>query len=412
VSSKAVTLLRASAVAAATVVAAMVLAACDNNSSNNNNNGGAQVIASSGPNVVPLTVSPGPTNDNVNVVFTSVTVCVPGSTSNCQTIDGIAVDTGSSGLRILSSALTLSLPQENDSQGNPIVECNQFLDGFTWGPVQTADVQMSSERARGVPIQVIGAAAFPTVPTSCSNTGPEEDTLTALGANGLIGVGEFRQDCGSACAVTGASNPNFYFSCPSAGCQTVAVTLTQQVQNPVWMFSTDNNGVIVELPSPPAAGAATLSGSLVFGIGTQSNNGIGSAKIYTVDANGNFTTIYNNQRYSGSFLDTGSNGLFFLTSGITGMQVCRDASSFYCPTTQQNLSASNVGVNGTTATINFSVTSADTIFSQANVSAASSLAGPNPGVFDWGLPFFYGRNVFTAIESQSTPSGVGPYWAY
>jgi len=34
------------------------------------------------------------------------------------------------------------------------------------------------------------------------------------------------------------------------------------------------------------------------------------------------------------------------------------------------------------------------------------------GVFDWGLPFFYGRNVYAAIEQQSTPGGVGPYFAY
>jgi hypothetical protein len=392
------------------IAASGVFTACDNNSSNNTP--GGQVIASAGPNVVPLTVSLGPTNDNVNVAFTSVTVCPPGTTSNCQTIDGIAVDTGSSGLRILSSVLNLTLPQETDSQGNPIVECNQFLDGFTWGPVQLADVQMSSERARSVPIQVIGAAAFATVPTSCSNTGPSEDTLSALGANGIIGVGEFRQDCGTGCTVTGSSNPNFYFGCPSAGCHAEAVTLTQQVQNPVWMFANDSNGVIVELPSVPAAGAATVSGSLVFGIGTQSNNGLGSAKIYTVDANGNFTTVFQNQRYSESFLDTGSNGLFFLTSGITGLTLCRDTSSFYCPTSPQSFSASNAGVNGTTATVNFTVTNADNTFAQTAISASNGLAGPNPGVFDWGLPFFYGRNVFTAIESQTTPSGLGPYWAY
>jgi hypothetical protein len=28
------------------------------------------------------------------------------------------------------------------------------------------------------------------------------------------------------------------------------------------------------------------------------------------------------------------------------------------------------------------------------------------------LPFFYGRNVFTAIEGQNTPAGLGPYVAY
>ncbi|MEO5671342.1 MAG: DUF3443 family protein, partial [Ramlibacter sp.] len=32
--------------------------------------------------------------------------------------------------------------------------------------------------------------------------------------------------------------------------------------------------------------------------------------------------------------------------------------------------------------------------------------------FDWGLPFFFGRNVFVAFTGASTPRGIGPYWAY
>jgi hypothetical protein len=48
------------------------------------------------------------------------------------------------------------------------------------------------------------------------------------------------------------------------------------------------------------------------------------------------------------------------------------------------------------------------------------LAGPNApvnnncGSFDWGLSFFYGRHVFTAIEQQPVTgtSFVGPFWAY
>src|SRR5207342_1303998 len=70
------------------------------------------VVAAPAQNVQPITVNSGPANNYVNGLFTSVTVCVPGSASNCQTIDGVLVDTGSSGLRILSSALTLNLPQQ------------------------------------------------------------------------------------------------------------------------------------------------------------------------------------------------------------------------------------------------------------------------------------------------------------
>ena len=62
--------------------------------------------------------------------------------------------------------------------------------------------------------------------------------------------------------------------------------------------------------------------------------------------------------------------------------------------------------------IAFGVANADALFMNPALSAFSNLAGPNAGIFDWGLPFFYGRNVFFAIESQSTPAGPGPYVAY
>jgi hypothetical protein len=32
--------------------------------------------------------------------------------------------------------------------------------------------------------------------------------------------------------------------------------------------------------------------------------------------------------------------------------------------------------------------------------------------FDWGLPFFYGRRVATAIQGYSTSAGTGPYIAF
>ena len=32
--------------------------------------------------------------------------------------------------------------------------------------------------------------------------------------------------------------------------------------------------------------------------------------------------------------------------------------------------------------------------------------------FDLGLPFFYGRNVYTAIEGRSAGGATGPYFAF
>ena len=353
----------------------------------------------------------GPTGNYTNGAFTSVTVCAP-STSTCQTIDGMLVDTGSSGLRILSSALTISLTQPKSSDGNPVVECLPFVSGFTWGPVQSADIQISGEKASSVPIQVISPTDFP-VPTSCSDRGASENTLSALGANGILGVGNFAQDCGAACATTGASNPGLYYECPSSGCVVIAESLAQQVQNPVALFPTDNNGVIVELPAVSAP-QASINGSLIFGIGTQSNNGLNGATVYALNDKGNFTTSFNNQSYDHSFLASGSNGLYFLTASTAGIPVCTDATSFYCPSSTQNLTATTQGSNGSSGQIKFSVANADSLFNGNPTDFVfADLAGPNTlAGFDWGLPFFYGRNVFTAIGGKTTPGGSGPYWAY
>jgi hypothetical protein len=371
-------------------------------------------IVTTGSNVAPLVVNAGPAASSqfsyVNGAFTSVQVCVP-STSTCQTISGILVDTGSSGLRILSSALTVSLPQQNGSGGSPVIECLPFISAYAWGPVQTADVQIASETASAVPIQVIGGTSVP-APSSCSDFGGTPltpvDTLSELGANGILGVGLALQDCGEQCTETGSSNPGLYYLCPNSSCSVTTESLAAQVPNPVSLFATDNNGVVIELPQVNG-GAATLSGSLVFGIGTESNNALGSATVYTTDDFGNFTTEFNNQTYSSSFLDSGSNGLYFLDNGIP---LCSDDQDFFCPSSVDNFSATNTGNTEGSGSVSFSIGNADTLFNTGDA-ALSQLGGPNSaGMFDWGLPFFYGRNVYTAIEQKSTPGGSGPYWAY
>ena len=394
-------------------VALLALPSCGGGSGSSPTGGGGSsggVVGGAGPNVQPIVVDPGPAGIYGNGAFTSVTLCAPG-TSDCQTIDGILVDTGSAGLRVLSSLLTVSLPRQNDAGGSPVLECNQFQDSYQWGPVVLADVRIGGEQASAAPIQAIGSSAF-VVPTSCTRSGlPSQETVESLGANGVLGVGLFRQDCGPACALSGAQNPGLYYSCPSSGCVPAAVGLNQQVQNPVWLFPRDNNGVILQLPPISAAGAPSVSGSMIFGIGTQSNNGLGTALVYSVDGAGEFTTTFQGRSYSSSYVDSGTNGLYFLDSSATGLTTCTDASSFYCPSTPVSLSATTRGANGSSATVDFAVANADALFNTPNF-AFDNLGGPAAGTFEWGLPFFFGRNVYTAIELQSTPAGVGPYFAY
>jgi hypothetical protein len=276
---------------------------------------------------------------------------------------------------------------------------------------------IAGEQAKSLPIQVIGSSNFSTIPNSCSSIGQAADDLATLGANGILGIGTSAQDCGAACTVSGPSNPGWYYACPSTGCELTTESTTEsisdQVQNPVTFFASDNNGVIIELPA--VSGAETsVTGSLIFGIGTQSNNALGSATVYTIDpSTGNFTTVFNGFSYTdASFLDSGSNALYFLDSNTTGLPICQDATYWYCPSSTQNFSATNQGANGATGTVDFSVGNADSLTANPADAAVNGLAGPNPGSFDWGLPFFFGRNVYTAIEGYDTPAGQGPYWAY
>lgn len=405
----------------APVVSAPMTATITATSTQNTKESSTATVVINPVNLQALAVDAGPQPQSfttINQAFTSVTVCVP-NTSTCQTIDHVLVDTGSSGLRLLSSVLTIPLPQQNDSSGNPLDECHVFLDGFTWGAVSLADIALAGEKASSAPVQVIiPDSGSPSVPSSCSSQtmGPNQgNSVSALGANGILGVGVFQHDCGVACTSANGSIPAVYYDCPASGCNPTYVTLAQQLPNPVTMLSLDNNGVMIYLPAIPAGGAPTVNGTLILGIGTQPNNALQSATVYTVAdsgaAAGDLTTTFNGVGYPG-FFDSGSSAIFFLDNATTLIPTCGDNSSFYCPNpSPDKLSATVQGANGNQGLVNFSIENADALL-QTGHTAFSTLGGPLPGSFDWGLSFFYGRTVFTAIENMSTPGGPGPYVAY
>src|ERR1700690_3913495 len=191
--------------------------------------GGSSLSAVSAPvippgsNVVDVVVGAGPSGNGVNTLFTTVTVCVPGSSTQCQTIDNILVDTGSYGLRLLAPALTLSLPVLAAADGNALVECTVFVDGYSWGPVAAMNIKIAGESASSVPVQLIGDSRYPTVPSDCSGTGgTAEDTVALFGANGVLGIGAFMQDCPECAA---AAIPAVYYSCTPTACSNSVAAL-------------------------------------------------------------------------------------------------------------------------------------------------------------------------------------------
>jgi len=346
--------------------------------------------------------------------YVSVKVCAP-ATSSCQTIDHVILDTGSSGLRLLASAVSSlsSLPQQTDASNNPVAECAQFVSSYSWGSVRLADVTLAGETAASVPLQIIADPDFATVPTTCSNAGAANDSVASLGGNGLLGVGSFRHDCGGACVSTAV--PGTYYTCPGGhGCSPTALALAKQVAHPVALLPSDNNGVLIQLPAIDPGGATNVVGALVLGIGTRDDNALGGAQALGIDNAGHFTTIFNGRTYANSFIDSGSNVLFF---NSTALPACTNPgwTRFYCPLSMQTLAAVNQGTNGTNGSVSFTVGNAYSLITNNSATtafndiAAKTLAGDG---FDWGLPFFFGRNVFMAIEGASTPAGNGPYVAY
>lgn len=389
--------------------------------------GSSSVAAAPSGNVQPISVNAGPTGQVPNLVLTSVTICVPG-TSTCQTIPNVVVDTGSTGLRLLASAVTIGLPAlEGSLSGHVYSECAGFADGVVWGPLRRADVKLAGEKASAVSMQLIqDQAGAPHIPGSCAAQGAPQDSLARLGANGILGVGLFLQDCGPTCAI---NITTMYYDCTTSpdACSEASLAVASQVSNPAAFFAQDNNGVILKLPAIANTGAASVSGSMIFGIGTQTNNAL-TANIISVPADGvnagNFSAQYRGVSLPNSFFDSGSSGLFFDDSTITACPSGGTADGFYCPGSASALSAVSItatiaGIQGGPVSIGGTIGNAEFLFNQsgsATLNAFNDLAGPAgatlPDAFDFGVPFFFGRSVFTAFEQRSTPNGSGPYFAF
>ncbi|WP_174301876.1 DUF3443 family protein [Caulobacter sp. S45] len=375
-------------------------------------------------------------NGAFNTPYVTITICAPGSTSNCQTIDHVILDTGSIGLRIIkpviSASLLAALPTETDSSSNPVGECYQYVNSYIFGSVRTADFSIAGEKVAAMPFQAIGdTGSFTNVPSSCSaGGGVDIATVNDFGANGILGVGTTTTDCGTYCTTTGGSSAAIYYDCPSAGCGAIiarasnATAPFQQLPNPVAAFPADNNGVILSLPSVAQAGVPTLTGTVTFGIATQADNTLTATNVLPVTTSasqlgpGLLTATYNGEQLTQSFLDSGSSDYFFID---TSLDPCTESDliALYCPASPTPLSPVLTATNGVTASGAF------TLYSPLNVAGSSDVApglGINPTLvtpplpfansFDFGMPFFFGRKVYTAIEGRSTGSLQGPYFAF
>ena len=391
-----------------------------------------------------------------NEPLVSVTICSPGHTlaSQCQTVSNILLDTGSFGLRVFRSAITsggVALVQQTARFGGvgasyALAECQLFGSGADWGPVQKGDVILGNQTASNVSLQVIDHS-YPGE-SACEPYLPDTDPCTA-GYNGILGVGMFGPDCGPDCA---SANPAInvlteYFLCNGASCgnvalgQPVVVPLGIQVTNPVaLMGASNNNGVSLTFPAVGPSGASGgAPGSMTIGIGPgASNTPLAAVVAYPADPNGatdclgsDFNTVLNGVAFGDhsatttcanvasathSFIDSGSNNYYFPRFGVQ-LRGCATSSASFCPTSPVAVSASLNGYAGAPGAlaVGFSIASADALVATGNTAFNNLGADAGPGLFVWGMPFFYGRTIYVGISGSSATfnagAASGPFWA-
>jgi len=138
-----------------------------------------------------------------------------------------------------------------------------------------------------------------------------------------------------------------------------------------------------------------------------------SANTFPLNDEGEFSSTFNSKTYS-SFIDTGSNALYFSAAKL--LPLCSgENSEWYCPTATTSLSAVLNGATGSTGvTLGFEVGNFVSLVDSSNM-AFSDIGGSSGSMgafFDWGLPFYFGRNVYIGFEGMKSALGTGPYFAY
>ena len=250
------------------------------------------------------------------------------------------------------------------------------------------------------------------LPPAVRNADP---TPAAAGFNGILGVGLFTQDCGATCA-SSANNGRYY---------RLQRNELQRDDRPPFQPGPEPRGAPPpgqqrrdraapercprrdalgrRRPHPrdrhPVEQRAAFRGDGLFGQSTT----------------GNFTTQFGGRTYS-SFIDSGSNGLFFTPPAASASQLpnCPSPNAvWFCPPSTLSLLATNTGASGApSGVVPFNIGNLSDLVANSFFRVFVEVGGTFPGNFDWGLPFFFGRTVVVGYEGKASSLGNGPYWAY
>lgn len=379
------------------LVTSLNLVACNNGSSSSSP---APVPPPSASNVTQVIAGSGYNGQGANTPYITVTVCVP-NTTTCQTLDSILLDTGSVGLKIDQSQMTVSLPAILQTGTNlPFSVCNLYGSGYAFATANYADVYIAGEKASNIPVQVIDDSSSQSgVPTSCSNQGQPID-FSSSGARGIIGVNPIIN-------VANSTNIDYVYNNGSYEETTSGIPVQYFNVNPVGYFVSDNNGEIISLPAATANTNTNLVGTITFGLNTESNNSVpnGVSSVLGDPNNfiGEFKATTQGVTYDSMF-DSGTNTWLFYDASIA---VCPTGD--YCPSSAVTWQSTINSYNNTSNPISINAT-IEAPGNNAIMPFWGYQSSSGSGLY--GLPFYYGKTVYLGFVGYQTSMGAGPTWGF
>ena len=357
-------------------------------------------------------------NNAPQTPYISIKICSPDNPSNCQIIDHIEVDTGSSGLRIAYEALSPALRSGKrqlplvSSGGGTLTECETYVSSFAYGPIVRADIFIAGEKAANTKIQIFGHPRYP-VPRNCRQQGGLDlHSAQIFGANGLIGVSFEELD-----------DFTLYYNCQSNTSQCVQNSKFPGIPNTVRQFAKNNNGVVLSLPALATPDSLDpVAGTLTFGVSTQANNTPGTKTLTLIndgtasDRSGTFDAKVGSVWYMG-YIDSGTDTVYFfddLDPALTACPANGQYAGFYCPAKPQNLvfNLADTGTKKTKGTFNYTVANASIAlasspFAYTNIGGISSSSSNLDNAMAFGLSVFFGKNMYFLFNNQKA-SSFGP----
>lgn len=352
-------------------------------------------------NVVQISAGSGYNGNGINTPYVTVTVCQP-NTTICQTVDHILLDTGSVGLKIDQSQLQVSLPAITQTgSGLPISVCNSYGSGYAFSTANYADVYISGEKAANIPVQVIDdSSSQSSVPSSCSNQG-NFNNFSDSGARGIIGINPM---------INLSNTTNYDYTCVNGSCTQInsGIPVPYLNVNPVGYFVSGNSsGEVISLPAVSANTDSNIYGTLTFGINTETNNqvptNISSVQGDPTDFIGRFLGSSSGSQFPTMF-DSGTNHLLFYSTEISQ---CGDV---YCPSspTAWISQIMNYDLSGSAIALS-SIISAPTGY-YGLIPDLGIVAASGDGLY--GLPFYFGKNVYLGFVGSNSVMGSGPTWGF